>query len=321
MSPNWDRMQRIVYLSPPASVMTGGVKMLFRHVEALRESGFPACIATPDAEPPHWFETSAPMIPIDDVARHADVLVLPESRAEFFRSFAEWDNRKLVFCQSIHFVSRGLAGVHDYADFGVEAVICPSEAAAAYCRRRFPALKLFLVPYPLDRALFRPRAPKRLQIALMPRKRPLEASVIADLFRAADPKFRAIPWVVLGGLSEDEMAEALGDSLVYLSLSRFDSFGLSTLEAMSCGCVVAGFTGIGGREYATSKNGFWAPEDDCIACADQLILAVRLATEDGDRYRDFTDYATETAAHYSRERFRDRLTATWRTLIGDACAA
>jgi len=39
---------------------------------------------------------------------------------------------------------------------------------------------------------------------------------------------------------------------------------------MACGCVVAGFTGFGAREFATTQNGFWAEEDDCLECAGQL---------------------------------------------------
>jgi hypothetical protein len=44
-------MRRITYLSWPAGEITGGIKMAFRHVETLREKGFDAGIATPDARP------------------------------------------------------------------------------------------------------------------------------------------------------------------------------------------------------------------------------------------------------------------------------
>src|SRR5262245_15423384 len=49
--------RRIVYVSWPADEIAGGIKMAFRHVEALRGAGFTACIATPDAKPPPWFQT------------------------------------------------------------------------------------------------------------------------------------------------------------------------------------------------------------------------------------------------------------------------
>jgi glycosyltransferase involved in cell wall biosynthesis len=310
-------MARIVYLSWPAKEITGGIKMIFRHAEVLREAGFSASVATPDGEPPTWFETTAPLIPFKQLVANADILVFPENHAGFFKEFASWSNRKVVFCQNQFQVHRGLADRQDYADFGVSAIICPSQEVASFCRRRFPDLPVVIVPYPVDRALFRPREPKHIQIAFMPRKRASEAAFIRDLFRAENPAFRAVPWVEITKVSEKQVAQTLGESSVYLSLSRFEAFGLSTLEALSSGCIVAGFTGIGGREYATSKNGFWAPEDDCVVAVEQLVRAVRLSMEGGDRYRDMVESAGATADYYSPARFRERVTTCWKALTGD----
>jgi glycosyltransferase involved in cell wall biosynthesis len=308
-------MSRITYLSPPASVVTGGVKMLFRHVDALCAHGFDARVATPDGDPPTWFATTAPVVAFDRIVRGSDILVFPETRAAYLEEFAGWGNRKLVFAQSVQLAFRGLGRKRDYAEFGVEAMICPSHEAVRFCRRRFPRLDALWVPYPVDPAVFSPRGPKRMQIAFAPRKRPIEAMFIADLFRATCPEFSDLPWVVLARMSEGEVAQRLAESMVYLSLNRFDSFGLSALEALASGCVVAGFTGIGGREYATSKNGFWAPEDDCIACADQLAEAVRLSAEGGPLYEAMTQHAAAAAADYTPARFHGQLTRTWRALL------
>lgn len=70
---------RIVYLSWPAREISGGIKMAFRHVEVLREAGFDAVIATADAEPPEWFQTTAPVINLNAIVHSEDVLVFPEN--------------------------------------------------------------------------------------------------------------------------------------------------------------------------------------------------------------------------------------------------
>jgi hypothetical protein len=158
-------------------------------------------------------------------------------------------------------VWRGPDGRRDDTDFGVGDILCPAESVAAFCRRRCPGTNIHVVPYALDSQLFQPRPPKRLQIAYAPRKRPLEAAFIRDLFGAANPSLAAIPWVPLAKLAENEVARILGASALYLSLCRFEALPLSALEALACGCVVAGFTGFGGRDYAISGNGFWAAED------------------------------------------------------------
>jgi hypothetical protein len=310
-------MRRIIYLSWPAREITGGIKMTFRHVEALRQEGFHAFIATPDAQPPGWFETTAPILPLSELVPGTDLLVFPENHAGFLKQFVDWTNRKVIFCQNQFMVFRGLDGRADYADFGVHDLICPGQQVAAFCRRRFPKQTIHLIPYPLDTQLFQPQQPKRLQIAYAPRKRPLEAAFLGDLFRAENPSLASIPWVALAKMSEKEVAHVLGESALYLSLARFEALPLSMLEALSSGCVVAGFTGFGGRDYATSANGFWAAEDDCLDAADQLTRAARLVVEGGDRYQHLVEDARRSAAVYSRERFLRHLIDCWQKLLQD----
>jgi glycosyltransferase involved in cell wall biosynthesis len=308
-------MRRIVYICWPATIMAGGIKMVFRHVEALAENGFAAVVATQDGKPPHWFASAAPMISLQEIVPDSDVLVLPENYAAMLQAFASWHNRKVVFCQSQHKALLGLAGRQDYADYGVQDIICPGQVMAAYCRRRFPTQNILVVPNYVDGNVFHPSAAKKPQIAFSPAKRPAEAEFIRDLFRSDNPNFCSIPWVTIAGMSEREVARILGESSLYLALARFDAFGLSTLEAMAAGCVVAGFTGFGGREYATARNGFWAAEDDCLECTDQLTLAARLSLEGGDRYRRMVDEAIGTARCYDHTQFLDRLTACWRSIL------
>jgi hypothetical protein len=307
-------MKPIVYLSWPAKEITGGIKMVFRHVEALRSLGFEAVVATKDGEPPGWFKTLAPVVTLSQLTPGEAVLVYPENEAGLLSRFAGWPNRKAVFCQNIYMCYRGVADRNDYSDYGVSAVLCVTQQMAAYCRRRFPTLEAFLIPNPLDRTTFRPRPPKRLQIAFSPRKRSGEAAFIRDLFRAENPAWRQLPWVAIEKMSEEEVARVLGESAVYLALGRFEALGLAALEALSSGCIVAGFTGTGGWDFATARNGFWAAEDDLLGCTTQLAEAVRLAADGKQRYHEMSADAQATAASYSEEKFRSRLLECWRQL-------
>ena len=173
----------------------------------------------------------------------------------------------------------------------------------------------------VDPAVFHFQANKKLQIALAPRKRPMEAAFVQDLFRATHPEWRAIPWIEIAGRAETEVAAILKESAVYLSLCRFEAVPLSILEAFACGCVVAGFTGTGGREYTTTKNGFWAEEDDCLACAEQLARAVRLITAGGPAHSDMLEAAGIAASYYSRQRLAARLTEFWKKFLEEEAPA
>jgi glycosyltransferase involved in cell wall biosynthesis len=307
-------MRRIVYVSWPARIMAGGIKMAFRHVEALRELGFDAVLASIEPQPPTWFESTAPLLPLTELVRGTDVLVFPENYT-LLAEYTAWPNRKVVFCQNQYKVPIGLAGRQDYADYGVRHLICPGQVIAAYCRRRFPTQELFIVPNYIDASVFFPQEPKKAQIALSPGKRPVEADFVQDLFRSDNPNFAGLPWVRIAGVGEAEVARILRESALYLSLARFEAFGLSTLEAMASGCLVAGFTGFGGQDYATACNGFWAAEDDCLECADRLTLAARLLFEGGQRQQQMIAAARATARSYDRARFLEALGACWRCLL------
>ena len=103
-----------------------------------------------------------------------------------------------------------------------------------------------------------------MQIACTPRKLPVEMAFIRDLFWTRNPDFRRFPWLEIRDVDESQGGGDPAQRAVDLSLCRMESCPLTILEAMACGCVTAGFTGLGGREYTTMRNGFWADEDDCI---------------------------------------------------------
>ena len=157
--------QRIIYLSWPAREISGGIKMAFRHVEVLREAGFDAMIATADAEPPLWFQTTAPVISLDAVVRGEDVLVFPENDQARLKAFAPWPNRKLVFCQNWAMAVRGLGGCGDFSDFGVSELLCVDSYTWRYCQLRFPRLPAAIVPVFIDQQQFCFQGQKKRQIA------------------------------------------------------------------------------------------------------------------------------------------------------------
>jgi hypothetical protein len=86
---------------------------------------------------------------------------------------------------------------------------------------------------------------------------------------------------------------------------------------MACGCIPAGFTGLGGRQYTNQRNGFWAEEDDCIQCTEKLAQAVRLAIDGGSRRSDLLESAQMTAGYYSRERMAQSVVEFWRRFLNE----
>ncbi len=269
---------RIILFCPPATVINGGIKQIFKLADALCAGGFEAVVFEEQGRRPDWFPSTAPVVSQGVFTPRADeVLVLPEDQPQILSVFKDWPQRKVVYSQNHFYGSLALADAASFADYGISHAICCSQTTFAHMKWRHPQVKPFLVPCGIDRALFRPAAEKEKTILYMPRKRPVEASFLRDIFRYGQKDRADWTWQEWGGKTEEETAEALGRAGVFLALSRLESLGLAPLEAMACGCIVAGFTGIGGREYARDDNGFWAEEDDFPGCASQLRRALDLA--------------------------------------------
>lgn len=308
---------RIIFFCPPVSVINGGIKHIFRMAEALIAQGFDAAVFEQNGERPSWFASSAPIVGQGIFSPNADhIYVLPEDQPHILADFARFPQRKVIYSQNHFYGALGIGTAESYADYGVTDMICASRTIYQHCRVRHPLLAAHIVPCAVDQELFKPAAVKRKAIAYMPRKRPIETVFIRDMFRFTYPEYRTWEWVGIDRVAESEAARLMGEARVFLSLSRLEGFGLTPLEAMAAGCVVAGFTGIGGREYATSENGFWADEDDFPACIASLAEAAGLSLVIDTPFREHTKACQKTLALYTPEAFKNAVGAVWNEILG-----
>lgn len=304
-------MGRIVYLAFPTGAVSGGQKMIVRHVETLRDLGFEAVIWQPQtAAAAVWLDHRAP-VETGTAFRPDDVLVTPNDAPNALAAVAKMPQRVVVFGQNqFTLASLGLEPLSSFPPERLPAFMAVGPTMAASVRRLFPQAVVEIVPCFVDERRFH-AASKHDEVAYAPRKRPLEARAIQNLFRHLRPDLAAIPWRALEGVEERVVAEAFAGASLFLSLSRLESVGMTPLEAMASGCVCAGFTGIGGRDFATSENGFWVAEDDCEAAADALAQAADLVRSGGARLAAYHQAARETALSWSYAAFRPALEAAW----------
>jgi len=169
---------------------------------------------------------------------------------------------------------RGFPEVDRFTDDRFPPIIGVAPSLNAGIKRAYPQAQVELVPCFADERIFKSGAAKSKVVSYVPRKRPTEAAAIVGLFRKFHPQHARIPWEAVENLTEIQTAERFAGASLSLSLNRLDSVGMTTLEAMASGCLCAGFTGIGGDQYATPENGFWVPNEDCEAAADAMALAI-----------------------------------------------
>jgi glycosyltransferase involved in cell wall biosynthesis len=310
-------MPQIVFFCPPVSVINGGIKHIFRMAETLRELGHDAVVFEQNEQRPKWFNSTAPIVGQGIFSQTADAIyVLPEDQPHILASFKNFPQRKVIYSQNHFYGALGIGEASGYADYGISHLLCSSKTIYDHARLRHPTLKAAIIPCAVDTATFRPTTNKQNIIAYMPRKRPIEAAYIRDMFHFGYPQYRDWTWQELSDLGEGDIAKAMGQARVFLSLSRLEGFGLTPLEAMASGCVVAGFTGIGGREYAIDANGFWAAEDDFPQCVTGLGKAVALSLEAGPALSAYHAACAKTLAAYTPETFREAIKNAWADILG-----
>jgi glycosyltransferase involved in cell wall biosynthesis len=84
---------------------------------------------------------------------------------------------------------------------------------------------------------------------------------------------------------------------------------------MSCGAIVAGFTGYGGQEYATPENGFWFAPDHLEEVADALARIVTGVERNDPEVLRVREAGFTTAASYSKARARVALEEFYGALV------
>ena len=306
---------------PPS---TGGERVNLQHVASLAGLGMRAVALVNAAS-----ETDQLRLPYEVLApgrqfSAADIVVIPEFYRDAFRHFATTPCRRIIHNQGPFLSFRGYDSIAEMNTDGLSAGLTCSNFGRHLMQRMGSDLEWHIVT-PFLPAFFSPdasasAAPRKLQIAYMPDKRPREAPVIKALFQHRYPGFAHVAWVPITNVSRQRCAEIMAESAVFASLSWLDGLGLPPLEAMASGCLVYGFDGHGGSDFATPDNGLWIAEGDHDAFADALARSLTMAQDgavDGERQRRISA-GRATATAYSRERFDVELHAAWRTILGPA---
>ncbi|NVO05050.1 MAG: glycosyltransferase [Rhodoferax sp.] len=306
-----------IYYCTRRGANSGGEAVNEDHVVALRELGYRAYLFYIEDTPIGHFASRAPVLRAGSSMAFAprDVIVMPEPWKLHIDGFAPINVKKVMHCQNPYYLFNGVDDVSQIAQKGISAVITCSDYTTGLLRRAGYAGALQTVQPALS-SLFKDSAPKKLQIAYMPRKREFETSFVKGLFKSLYPELAGIPWVPIHNMSLADCARTLDESAVFSAFSYIEGLGLPPLEAMASGCVVVGFNGLGGADYATPHNGFWINEGDHMGFAHALAEGLRAAAQPQWRGA-ILQSAKATAARYCTEHFRSDLQRFWEAYLGE----
>jgi hypothetical protein len=261
----------VYFCAPDFDVPSGGVRVIYRHVDLLVGAGIPARVL--HRRPGFrctWFANHTPVSSSQDtLIGPEDILVIGELAVPLLRD-REPGTRFVVFNQNPHLTWQRapealVAGYSSSPDLA--AIVVVSEHSREMVGYVAPNANVLRVHNSLNPRLFYPAqdAPAR-RIAYMPRGGRDEAAQVLSMLRA---RGLLDGWEVtpLQGMTEDEVAETLRATTVFLSFAYHEGFGLPAAEAMACGAYVIGFHGFAGQEYLR-------PEFSCpVAPGDVLAMA------------------------------------------------
>lgn len=243
----------VYFCAPDYDVACGGIRVAYRHVDILNQAGIRAAVL--HHRPGFrctWFQNQTRIAwSPDTVIGPEDMVVVGELSISLLQCL-DSQRRFVVFNQSGHLTwqREREAEVDRYMKHpGLAAILVVSSHSLEMMRFAAPSANVVRLHNSIDPSRFFPGASRpRPVISYMPRRASAEARQVLGLLRGHGV---LQGWEVrpLEGLTEDQVADRLRSTTIFLSLAYQEGFGLPAAEAMACGAYVVGFHGFGGREY------------------------------------------------------------------------
>ncbi len=316
-------MRTFIFI-PPLRHLSGGLAVLYQLAEQVQALGHPVWVTPREAGAPGLDTCSVPICPWAELRLQPDDLwIVPEGWSNALAPGLSASCRCVVYVQNWAYVFSSLPEGVNWRDLPV-SFLAVSQPVAWFLKTALgkeapvirPALNLDLFSPSQT-----PTTDKGLRIAWMPRKNKACALQIKAIVEARQKMGAPITWLEIDGKNPAQVADTLRNSHLFLATGFPEGLGLPPLEAMACGCLVAGFAGLGGWDYMrqalpggylprldlpplpfdpeNNGNAFVAADSDNLSAALALESAASIILNAPENWTSLRRRCRETASLYS----------------------
>ncbi len=352
-------VNRLLFPVQGSNIPSGGRKFIYHVVDMLNEAGLDALVVHPaKGDHLTWFENQTRVGYMLDLfpnqkdrrkenrlkywwknfkkrrgqiksnprsqqlnLRKTDVIVLPETRLPLLHRMPS-QCRKIIFNQNPYFTFSlnfppGHLPAPRYFGSDILGMLVVSNLNMKMQKFVFPKLNIVQGQLFVEED-FRYQAAKKRQIAYMPRRGADESLAIFNMlwFRGLSDEEAIVP---IDEMSQAEVADALSESLIFLSFTHREGFGLPAAEAMASGCIVIGYSGNGGDEFFNPEFCYPIQQGDFVTFVDTIDNVLDMSLNQPEKLDQMRDQASKfIRQHYSREASQQSIVAAFQKLLKDS---
>jgi len=250
-----------------------------------------------------WHGYAVPVLWLDDKPRFTseDILVISEGMMPIARQCRGLGYKCVFLPLNWAYIYACFAPDEDFRSYNVVGVLTPSFAIKRFVQWSM-GLESTVIEEFIDTARYRYSPDKkRNKIAYMARKSKA-GDVLARICRRKPRSFAGYEWVRMTDLPEEHYAAELAAARIYIPTGAHEGANVSVLEAMSAGCIVIGFSGVGGRDFMLGEgehqNCVLIENEDLGALGAALEDVIRALAENPESFNRLINNAVATAARY-----------------------
>ena len=327
MLQNFRACQRVGIFYPPLGRKSGGTEVLLQIASTFTKLGLETVLGFWES-PSHALQGELNVLGLHwklctdlDLGKE-DLWIVPDGWVNGLSLGLKAGARCVLYCQSWTYLFNGLPENVRWHDLPVE-FLAVSHPVACFMDQVMGKRPPVVRPY-IDTELFypskeKPSAPP-VRVAFMPRKNSALIMQIRRIVQERQPDlFSRITWVRIEGESRKGVADILRSCHVFLASGFPEGFALPPLEAMACGCIPVGFTGLGGWDYMRQAgtgcvapplelrpvdwegNGMYFADGDVLGAALGLEKIVGAIIGKDENILDIIQAGSMTGAAYGHE--------------------